>query len=109
MENSPPGIQAIPSCAPAGAGTVLGMVGMKFSVAGGSPGMDAVAIGMAFGECLDAVFQTAVPTGSARIAAPRRKMTRVVETSCERLLALPSLPIADAFSHNEHFCDQLRN
>lgn len=82
-ENSTLRIQAIPSCAPATAGAVLGIVGKKFSVGGGSTGVDAVAIGTAFGKCLDAVFQTAVPTSSTKIAAPRRKMTRVVETSCE--------------------------
>jgi len=64
MENSPPGIHAMPSGVLAGAGVAFGIVGMKFVAGGRGPGEEAAAIELAFDECVATAFQAAMPTSN---------------------------------------------
>jgi hypothetical protein len=96
MENSPPGIQTMLSGALLGAGAAFGIVGRKFAFWGGGSGADAAKVGLAFGECVEALFHIAIPASNTRMPAAGRKRVRVGETACEGLMTLLVLPMTCA-------------
>lgn len=77
MENSPPGIHAMPSGMLAGAGVVFGIVGMKFVVGGRGAGVEAATIGLASDECVATIFHAATPTSNTMMPAIMRRGARV--------------------------------
>jgi hypothetical protein len=88
MENSPPGIHAMPSGVLAGAGVVFGIVGMKFVVGGRGAGVKAATIGSALDERVATIFHAATPTSNSMILTVRRWGTRVAGAACAALMTV---------------------
>src|ERR1700758_4571299 len=88
MENSPPGIHAMPLAVLAGAGVVFGIVGMKFVVGGRGAGVEAATIGSALDECVATIFHAATPTSNSMIPAVRREETRIAGAACAGLMTV---------------------
>src|SRR5260370_21758581 len=96
MENSPPGIHAIPSGVPSGVGAAFDTVGRKFTLLGAGSGADAATVGLAIGECVDAVLHNAIAESNMRIPTAKRKRPRMFETSRVRLMFLCFFPMTCA-------------
>src|ERR1700704_3543342 len=80
MKNSPPVIHAIPSGVLSGVGAAFGTVGRKFALLGAGSGADAVTVGLAICECVDAALHTTTAETNIRIPAAKRERPRVFET-----------------------------
>ena len=86
MENSPPGIHAMPSGVLSGAAVVFGIVGMKFVVGDKGAGVAAATIELAFGERVATVFHAATPTNNTMMLTIRPRGARVVGAACAALM-----------------------
>jgi len=87
MENSPPGIHAMPSGVPVGGGVVFGIVGMKFVVGSRGTGEEAATIGLALDECVVTVSHDTMPTSNTMIPTVRRRGARV-GAACAALMTV---------------------
>src|SRR5277367_5249058 len=101
MENSPPGIHAMPSGALSGAGVVFGMVGMKFVVGGKGAGVAAATIELAFGEGVATVFHAAMPTNNTMMPTIRSRGARVAGAACAALMTVLFFLTCYAFSRSK--------
>jgi hypothetical protein len=88
MENSPPGINAMPSGVLPGAGVVFGIVRMKFAVGSRGTGDEAATIELAFDECVATAFQAAMPASNTMMSTMRRRGERVAAAACAALMTV---------------------